>query len=290
LLRAASSLGTTVRRYNKGAPSMLATAIAGALLLLGLSMGVRSWPLCRPSRSAVPDAEEALAGPCVANIPSTDASTAEVPPTAVPPTATPPVKKAKISTLHPTQLAVGVQRVKEKAARIGSKTEKKQMKYFKEHPVPVIIGPEGGYYLVDHHHLCRAAQLLNIDTVFITVIQDGDWSHLAHEAFWKRMHESNYVWLHDAAGVPLTLDEFTKLLPKDVSGLTDDPYRSLAAIVREAGGFNKDWMPFAEFHWANFLRVHAPLAAAPEISDADIAAAMQYSRVPEAAHLPGFIN
>ena len=264
------------------------------MLLLGLSIGVRSWSLSRVG--AVTVTQEPLT-----NVPTTEVPTTAVPTTTVPaaeiPAAPIPaatevlmITKVKISTLRPTQLAVGVQQVNEKAARIRAKTERKQNKYLKGHPVPVIIGPGGEYYLVDHHHLCRAAQLLGMDSVFITVMRDGDWSQLAPEEFWKKMHASNYVWLHDAAGNPLTLAEFTKVLPKDVSGLKDDPHRSIAAIVRKAGGFDKDWMPFAEFHWANFFRVHVPLKAPPKISDEDIAAAMQFSRVPDASHLPGYIK
>jgi hypothetical protein len=39
-----------------------------------------------------------------------------------------------------------------------------------------------------------------------------------------------------------------------VSGLKDDPFRSLAGELRRAGGFAKDTTPFSEFLWADFLR------------------------------------
>jgi hypothetical protein len=199
----------------------------------------------------------------------------------------PALVEANIKTLHPTQLAVGMQQVREKAARIGEKKKKKQKKYFEEHEVPVVVGPGGKHYLVDHHHLCVAALQINVHKVYIQVIED--WSADSPQEFWQKMHPK-YVWLHDATGKPLTLEEFPSLLPEDVTGLKDDPYRSLAAIVRKAGGFNKDWMPFAEFHWANFFREHIPLADGSTITDADIGRAMQHSRIPTAAHLPGFIQ
>ena len=43
-------------------------------------------------------------------------------------------------------------------------------------------------------------------------------------------------------------------LPKSVSGLVDDPFRSLAGALRRAGGYSKETTPFSEFLWADFLR------------------------------------
>jgi len=38
-----------------------------------------------------------------------------------------------------------------------------------------------------------------------------------------------------------------------ISDLVDDPYRSLAGGLRQAGGFAKDTTPFSEFIWVDFL-------------------------------------
>ena len=45
-----------------------------------------------------------------------------------------------------------------------------------------------------------------------------------------------------------------KAVPKWVTDLIDDPFRSLAGELRRAGGFPKDTTPFSEFLWADFLR------------------------------------
>jgi hypothetical protein len=45
-------------------------------------------------------------------------------------------------------------------------------------------------------------------------------------------------------------------IPKRVSDLVDDPFRSLAGELRRAGGFAKDTTPFSEFLWADFLPAH----------------------------------
>lgn len=47
------------------------------------------------------------------------------------------------------------------------------------------------------------------------------------------------MWPYNAAGLPLELHEFVVALPHDVAHMADDPYRSLAALVRKAGGYEK---------------------------------------------------
>ena len=43
-----------------------------------------------------------------------------------------------------------------------------------------------------------------------------------------------------------------KDIPKSVTGLVDDPFRSLAGELRRVGGFAKDTTPFSEFHLGGF--------------------------------------
>ena len=43
-------------------------------------------------------------------------------------------------------------------------------------------------------------------------------------------------------------------IPRSITELVDDPFRSLAGELRRAGGFAKDTTPFSEFIWADFLR------------------------------------
>jgi Putative ParB-like nuclease len=43
-------------------------------------------------------------------------------------------------------------------------------------------------------------------------------------------------------------------IPKAVTDLVDDPFRSLAGELRLAGGYAKDTTPFSEFLWADFVR------------------------------------
>lgn len=43
-------------------------------------------------------------------------------------------------------------------------------------------------------------------------------------------------------------------MPKRLSKLKDDPFRSLASDIRKQGGYAKAPIPFLEFLWADFLR------------------------------------
>ena len=62
----------------------------------------------------------------------------------------------------------------------------------------------------------------------------------------------NRSWMHpfDAKGERRHYRD----IPKSVTELVDDPFRSLAGELRRAGGFAKDTTPFSEFLWADFLR------------------------------------
>lgn len=66
------------------------------------------------------------------------------------------------------------------------------------------------------------------------------------------MDAHNWLYPYDKAGRPCAWEN----LPRYVGGLIDDPYRSLAGDVREAGGFTKTPMPYSEFLWADYFRDH----------------------------------
>ena len=82
-----------------------------------------------------------------------------------------------------------------------------------------------------------------------------------HPAFWAAMRHDGCLWPHDERGEPVDWADLPSRLPSSVAGLRDDPYRSLAGLVRRAGGFEKSGRPFAEFVWANHLRTRVRLPA-----------------------------
>jgi hypothetical protein len=187
-----------------------------------------------------------------------------------------------IEDLRPTQMTVGFREVAEKRKEWRERSDQKAGKYLGTHMVPAVLGPKGRYYLVDHHHLALALLEEKQTQVLVTVI--ADLSALPKASFWTYM--DNRAWCHpyDAAGKRCDFDA----IPKQVSDLADDPYRSLSGELRRAGGFAKDTTPFSEFLWADFLRPRIRAKQINERFSAAIEKAMALAKSDEAAYLPGW--
>ena len=156
----------------------------------------------------------------------------------------------ELSNLRPTQLTVGMLQVKHKRERLRAfeKRPAELVDFILEHPIRVVLGPSGRAYVIDHHHLALALIKENFETAPMEI--EDDFSILSPKSFWKKMQAENFVHLVDARG----RQEDLTALPKSLKKLRDDPYRSLAGFVREAGGFLKVQTPFAEFLWADYYR------------------------------------
>ena len=160
----------------------------------------------------------------------------------------PKILESPLRQLLPTQLTVGMIEVRDKAKNLKALAPKAQQEFLAAHPMPVVLGPAGKRYIVDHHHLGRAAFDAGIETAFFTT--EGDLSKLTAVGFWQEMERN--LWVHplDEHGVR----HHYAAIPTDLRKLVDDVYRSLAAYVRNAGGYDKSDAPFAEFRWADFFR------------------------------------
>lgn len=194
----------------------------------------------------------------------------------------------QICDLHPTQLCVGYQQVYEKERKLKKLNKSDRKSFLKDRQVPVIIGPCTKMYLIDHHHLCRAVYNLDIDEVYTTVIDNC--SEMSCNDFWDYMVKKEYVWLHNNNGEMLDLDEFLELLPKHIKDLKDDPYRSIAGVIRKQGGYQKVTKPFTEFVWAEYFRKRLDLPnVSKDFPDDIVNSALKLAKLPEASNLPGFI-
>ena len=194
---------------------------------------------------------------------------------------------ATLADLHPTQITVGLAEVMAKRAEWAQLKRKARAHLLAAHWFPAVKGPGGRFYIVDHHHLGLALQQEQISQVW--VMQLDDFSELKGEAFWRLMEFRRWTHPYDQRGRRRDYSA----IPGDVSGLRDDPYRSLAGMVRGAGGFAKDTAPFAEFIWADYFRLHPGLrrlakAGKGEMPAALLQHAMQVAREPAARHLPGW--
>ena len=167
-------------------------------------------------------------------------------------TRNPSLARAQLKRLRPTQLSVGYAEVELKArewARLGKKERKIQLE---NHVFPAVLGPGKSYYIVDHHHLGIALLDEGIEEVFVATLDDMSW--LEFSVFWRTMEFRAWSHPYDNRGKRRDFRD----MPQRLTQLKDDPYRSLAGLVRNAGGFAKDQAPFVEFLWADFFR---PLVA-----------------------------
>jgi hypothetical protein len=163
--------------------------------------------------------------------------------------------KARIEKLRPTQGAVGYAEVALKRRQWRALRSEERHRFISERPFPAVLGPSADYFIVDGHHLGRALLEEGVDMVPLSLIED--FSHLEPTAFWQVMDRHGLIFPYDVNG---RRQDFEKL-PQTLRGLGDDPFRSLAARVRRAGGYPKDSTPFAEFRWADYFRCHISLAA-----------------------------
>jgi hypothetical protein len=194
----------------------------------------------------------------------------------------PVLKPVNIADLRPTQITVGMREVHEKRKGWREKKGKKAGEFLGKHMIPVILGPNGRHYVIDHHHLARALHEEGVKDVLVTVV--ADLSMVDRDTFWTVL--DNRSWMHpfDDKG----RRRGYKDIPKSVRDLIDDPFRSLAGELRRAGGFAKDTTPFSEFLWADFLRRRIRRKLVELDFDRAIVAAMKLSKSQEAIYLPGW--
>jgi hypothetical protein len=188
-----------------------------------------------------------------------------------------------ILDLRPTQMTVGMREVKEKRQRWREhKSKKKQGEFVGRHMIPVVLGPDKRYYVVDHHHLARALHDEGVKDILVTVI--GDLSMVERDAFWGVMDNKRWVYPYDHKGERRQFSD----LPKSIENLKDDPFRSLAGELRRAGGFAKDTTPFSEFLWADFLRRHIQRKTVDDHFSKAMEKALELAKSNDAVYLPGW--
>ena len=120
----------------------------------------------------------------------------------------------------------------------------------------------------------------------MTIVKDLSKRNMGYASFWKWMFKNRnaYPFCQFGEGPREAL-----YLPRDIRGLADDPYRSIAWFVRKAGGFENSDRNFAEFKWANFFRKKG-LLDRHGINGLTIALkkAAKLAQSPEAKGLPGY--
>jgi len=187
-----------------------------------------------------------------------------------------------ITDLRPTQITVGMREVKAKRKHWRETAETKGGKFLGKHMIPVILGPKERNYVIDHHHLALALHEEGVKEIAVTVI--ANLSALEPDSFWFVMDNHNWMHPFDDAG----RRRHYKDIPKSVTGLVDDPFRSLAGELRRAGGYAKDTTPFSEFIWADFLRRRMKRKVVESDFARAVEKALQLAKSKDAGYLPGW--
>ncbi len=194
----------------------------------------------------------------------------------------PLLKPVPLADLRPTQITVGYREVKEKRKNWKEIADSKGSEFLGKHMIPVILGPKERHYVIDHHHLGLALIEEKVKDILVNVV--ADLRTLSQEAFWVFL--DNRGWMHpfDADGQRKTYAD----LPKALTDLADDPFRSLAGELRRAGGYAKDTTPFAEFLWADFLRRRIKRKLVESDFSSAIEKALGFAKSKETDFLPGW--
>ena len=185
----------------------------------------------------------------------------------------------EVKDLRPTQFSVGSVAVECKKKKIEKKYEKGKLeKYLADESrhVPAAVGPDGNFYITDHHHLSTAVYRAKEgdwrgknQKLYVTILENFHETGISMEEFWSIMVMRKNVWPHDEKGKEVK--DYRDKLPKmDMGDLKDNPYRTLSRWTRESCGYIKKGKDqclaleatvgeptasyFMEFYWAKFLR------------------------------------
>lgn len=195
----------------------------------------------------------------------------------------PILQPVSILSLRPTQMTVGMREVKEKRKRWREhKSKRKQAELLGKHMIPVVLGPDQKHYVVDHHHLARALHDEGVKDVLVTVI--ADLTMVDKDAFWSVLDHRRWAYPYDGKGERRQFRD----IPKSITGLKDDPYRSLAGEIRRAGGYAKDTTPFSEFLWADLFRRRIARKNIEDDFASAVEKALAIAKSKDAIYLPGW--
>ena len=187
-----------------------------------------------------------------------------------------------VTELRPTQMTVGRREVEQKRQRWRQADPDERSHLLRRHVLPAVIGPRKRTYILDHHHFARA--LLEEDAGFIAVFVLSDLSRLPKHEFWTFLDNSAWCHAYDAEGRRRPLAD----IPRHLSKMADDPFRSLVGDLIRQGAIAKTDKPFAEFLWADFLRHRIGHKLATDDVDQAIAKALKLARSDKASSLPGW--
>ena len=187
-----------------------------------------------------------------------------------------------ITDLRPTQMTVGYREVEIKRYQWRKANDEERITLLQRHIVPAVVGPKGRTYIVDHHHFTKA--LLDEKAALVAVYLVADLHKFSKEEFWTFLDNNDWCHAYDADGKRCALSD----IPKKLSDLADDPFRSLVGELIRAGGCAKTGAPFYEFLWADFLRRRIERPLVEKDFGSALVKALDLAKGADAKSLPGW--
>lgn len=188
-----------------------------------------------------------------------------------------------LTEVHPTQCTVGQRLVDARRQRWTKKHGAKTSEWIQvNYALLVVLGPGQRPYLIDNHHLGKAMQDEGATTAIGSIV--ADISRLDDVAFWLFMDKNNWMHPFDNQGTRCGYSQ----IPTSLHDLVDDPFRSLAGELRNAGGFSKVRTPYSEFQWADALRRLMTLKVLEDDFGLALARSMHFAHSTSADYLPGW--
>ena len=184
--------------------------------------------------------------------------------------------------LRPTQMTLGFREVDVKRRLWRGADDAQRAKILRRHVVPTVVGPKNRHFMIDHHHFTKA--MIDEKVSLIAVLVVANLGDLVKDEFWTVLDNRSWCHAYDAKGQRRALS----IIPKSLTQLTDDPYRSLAGELIRAGGCAKNSVPFSEFLWADFLRRRIKLSLVSTDFGGALVQALELARGTEAKSLPGW--
>ena len=192
-----------------------------------------------------------------------------------------------ISDLHPTQPDVGLGEVLKKVKDLVS-VDPTQGSLDGSDPVPVVVGPDGGLYVSDHHHFVLALLMAkNADALVHVKVLENDFCGTCSPSttqclqnFWAHMASAHLGYLCSNHDQPISYTQVPQGFGPNASPkpLGNDPYRTLVNVMRKtAPSYDPNGKPclfrptddasafFWEFRMAEKIRRHIPADKAAEI-------------------------
>lgn len=180
----------------------------------------------------------------------------------------------KIEDLRPTQSEVGQYQIDKKVKQFKKLSPSQIETLLEKKIVPVVIGPDGNLYLIDHHHTSLA--LFDVGQKDAHIVVKENWLKMEPnkampdrmKAFWERLDEKQFCFLKKADGT--WIDPLSRSFPKTLAQCGDNPYRSLVWILSQDGALKEGVIPYYEFYISEVLKKKGLVIPRGELKKKDI--------------------